>query len=642
MNSFQKYIILLAIILFPSYGSSSSIRVKLDSILNIARTTNNDSLSVACYSKVGRRIKHFTYTEAKGIIKEGILKSESSGIKSEAAFWLRFADISIEFQNYTSDSCIQLIHKIYPLVNQLNYKVNLTTVRHLGNLHKDMLRFDSAIYYYDIGIKIAQKNSDTLQLVNLNSLIAIAYMEGGNIDIGLEKVTEIEKNYQNPSKSPYYQRAVVLINNAAGNYQKTIDFFYKFKNNHTDTIMALRYATVTYSYPEALYQQGKIAAALKAASLYMPIHRASNRKFSTRFHLTTMGKCYLSLGNYQKALDAINEAYQNLYATETTVTLATLAKAKCEAFIGLDLKDSAQEYLKKYVALEKQEALNRAKIKYQQTLVAYQTKEIENKVELMAKKAEVDKNKFYYFLLIGVLLLIGICIALFAYFRRKQEKTKRALIEAELTSIRSQMNPHFMFNALNSIKSYIIKEEPRKAAEYLSRFAQLIRRILDLSSKKRISLKEELETLDLYVAMEKVRFQNKFEYRIQSRIDVSPHETLVPPLFLQPFLENAIKNGLSPLSDKKGLLELIITQVDDKIEFKLRDNGISQQGKGDSKKSKGVNLSLHRIKVWNNDSDIKNHLEITELAPNDTDNLSGTEVKIELQIKSKVILSNSY
>jgi len=255
----------------------------------------------------------------------------------------------------------------------------------------------------------------------------------------------------------------------------------------------------------------------------------------------------------------------------------------------------------------------------------------------MAKKTELDKSQFNYLLLVSALLLLGVSMGIFAFFKRKQEKTKTALVEAELTSIRSQMNPHFMFNALNSIKSYIIKEEPKLAAEYLSRFASLIRRILDLSSQKRISLKEELEMLDLYVAMEQLRFQNKFDYRVQSRINVASHDTMVPPLFIQPFIENAIKHGLSPLSGRKGLLELIIEQNGNNLIFIVRDNGIGRQIRSSEHNSKGVSLSLQRMQLWNDKSNIKRHLEIIDLENGDDESsAAGTEVRIELVIKSKL------
>ena len=110
--------------------------------------------------------------------------------------------------------------------------------------------------------------------------------------------------------------------------------------------------------------------------------------------------------------------------------------------------------------------------------------------------------------------------------------------ELKLTSLLSQMNPHFIFNALNSIKLYIINNEPKNAAHYLNKFSKLIRRILEASTTKETTLQEELETMDLYMTLENIRFNNEIDFQI--KVDENLNLIKVPPLVLQPFLENAI------------------------------------------------------------------------------------------------------
>lgn len=121
------------------------------------------------------------------------------------------------------------------------------------------------------------------------------------------------------------------------------------------------------------------------------------------------------------------------------------------------------------------------------------------------------------------------------------------------------MNPHFLFNSLNSINSYILQNKDEEASYYLTAFSKLMRKILDNSRKENISLKEELETTKLYLDLEAVRMEYKFDYRIQTK-DVDTEEIQIPPLILQPFLENAIWHGINH-KDTKGLIDIIISKI---------------------------------------------------------------------------------
>jgi len=605
-------------------------------MINVARNSQVDSIVMYNYGYVARRLRHLELDTIKTILKEGLDYARTHNIEDENTFKLRYADITTDFQIAKPDSIIKKIHAVLPFSHKLPLTYKIRAYRHLGNYHNSKSRFDSAIYYYDLGFKTAKKSNNTLDEIQLQSLLALTYHQGGNSDIGLKMIDAINSEYTKATSSFHFRRAYSIINLSLGNYQKCIDYFIKLNRIHGDTTMIHSFPSVTSNYTEALFRNGEIEKSLKEAQKFYKIQSKGVSKVSAYKYLFTISKCYMALAKPKDAIATMEKAKQNIPAPNTIDQLGVYSKIKCEAYIALGIKDSARYYLEKYVEIEKNEAIRRAKVKYQQTLVAYQTKEMENKVELLAKKSQLDNNKFNSFLLIGALLLFGISTGIYAYFKRRQEKTKRALVEAELTSIRSQMNPHFMFNALNSIKSYIIKEEPRLAAEYLSRFANLIRKILDLSSQKKITLKEELATLDLYVAMEQLRFKNKFDYRVSSNIQVTSYNTVVPPLFLQPFVENAIKHGLSPLFNRTGLLELIIEQKENNLEFIIRDNGIGRQDKESEHKSKGVILSFQRLELWNDGSNIKQPLEIVDLE-NDDDESSpaGTEVRIRILIKSK-------
>ncbi|MGS0525604.1 sensor histidine kinase [Zobellia nedashkovskayae] len=123
---------------------------------------------------------------------------------------------------------------------------------------------------------------------------------------------------------------------------------------------------------------------------------------------------------------------------------------------------------------------------------------------------------------------------------------KKKVLTLEQSMLRSQMNPHFLFNSLNSIKLYIINNEQKNAVHYLNKFSKLVRKILESSSMREIPLAEELETVDLYMNIENIRFSNEIDFKIRVDKNIDTHTVKIPSLILQPFLENAIWHGLSP------------------------------------------------------------------------------------------------
>lgn len=163
---------------------------------------------------------------------------------------------------------------------------------------------------------------------------------------------------------------------------------------------------------------------------------------------------------------------------------------------------------------------------------------------------------------------------------RREEQLKldfeRRLSKVEMGALRSQMNPHFIFNCLNSIDYYILKNETEKASDYLNRFSRLIRLILQNSRKNQVNLKDELEALRLYIEMETLRFQGQFVYTIQIKNGLIPVDHEIPPMLLQPYVENAIWHGLLH-SDKPGRIDIILALKGHNLICIIQDNGVGRQ-----------------------------------------------------------------
>jgi len=220
-------------------------------------------------------------------------------------------------------------------------------------------------------------------------------------------------------------------------------------------------------------------------------------------------------------------------------------------------------------------------------------------------------------------------------------QNKQKATESRLQSLRLQMNPHFLFNALNSIQQMILANEEMVATRYLSRFSKLLRSILIHSDKEMISLKEELDILKLYVELESVRFKEAFSYQIDCDEDIDVDEVKIPTLLIQPFVENAIWHGLM---HKEGMRNLKISFADqgDVIQCIVEDNGIGRQkakemkiSTGSDKKhtSKGIEVSMERLKTMKKNGGPPGTMHIHDLV-DAQGNPTGTRIEINLPIQN--------
>ena len=222
--------------------------------------------------------------------------------------------------------------------------------------------------------------------------------------------------------------------------------------------------------------------------------------------------------------------------------------------------------------------------------------------ENLLVKTRLAKNQLA--LLFGLLALILIVVAFTVYDRHKRLKQEKKILTLEQDMLRIQMNPHFIFNSLNSIKHYIINSEKENAVYYLNKFSKLIRKILVASKEKDIPLSDELETMELYMNIENIRFSNEIDFQISIDKDINANNIKVPSLILQPFLENALWHGLSSKEkDKKITIE--VNKSDKKhVIISITDNGVGRKiseeiNKQKTLKRKSVGIALTRDRLEN-------------------------------------------
>jgi len=280
----------------------------------------------------------------------------------------------------------------------------------------------------------------------------------------------------------------------------------------------------------------------------------------------------------------------------------------------ISLNDSvlSRGVYKRLVELEKNYELD----KKQRELVLIEKENEVNKLNLSYKAAQ---NSFLIYGLIFTSILTAIAIYFYINKQRLSEmlkkqfeeiKHQKELIETinkglQEKALRSQMNPHFVFNALNSIQFLIMKNDTTEAFHYLSKFSTLLRKVLDYSDKPRIDVREEVEMLELYLQLESLRFGNGLKYKIEPDENLM-EEHVIPPMMIQPFVENAIVHGLLHKEGERNL-SIKFSREEKKIVCSITDNGIGREAalkikskKDQVYKSWGVQLTEQRIAVQNN------------------------------------------
>lgn len=238
-----------------------------------------------------------------------------------------------------------------------------------------------------------------------------------------------------------------------------------------------------------------------------------------------------------------------------------------------------------------------------------------------------------------ILCVSAIIILLALLLMRKRIQTiryeaglKQKIAETEMMALRAQMNPHFIFNCINSIDSLIQDNDKYHATIYLNKFAKLIRCILDSSKQNTVPLANDMEALKLYIEMEQFRNENKFTAAIKADPGLLHEDIKVPPLIIQPYVENAILHGLRSRKDNKGELSISLDRQNGHIRYIIEDNGVGrmqmQNGHPTDKVSHGMQMSSDRVRLFNQEEHAS--VEITDLVSDGSP--TGTRVQVLLKV----------
>lgn len=446
----------------------------------------------------------------------------------------------------------------------------------LGDVYLEQNKTNQATQSFKQGLKVAEDNKIKPKITDLNSKLGDAYSESG---------------YKNEAES-YFTNSINLAskeNKAKALEQKIKIADFQNTNRAFDKEIQLRKEII------------KDIDAIEKDSVITNESALTKQKQNYK-----IGNAYFLKNNLDEAIPYLEESIEEADKKEDLIVKKDAIKKLADVFVASGNFEKAKEAFNAYTEavdqlyIKKEQEISQA-ARISKSIAEKQNRilSLENDRQLTLSQMQLsdEKNKrqqlIIYSLIGGLFLLVVLAYLMYKYI--KQQKLANNLLA--LKSLRSQMNPHFIFNALNSVNSFIATNDERTANKYLSDFSKLMRAVLENSEEDFIPLEKEIQLIELYTKLEHFRFKDKFDYKIsvEETIDIEAYK--IPPMLLQPYIENAVWHGLRYKEDK-GILDIKITKKrKDEIEITIADNGI---GRKKSKALKTENQKKHNSKGLGN------------------------------------------
>lgn len=616
-----------------------SLKQRVDSVLGIKPIT---------YKQIDKILKPFQRDSVK--VKSIIQKFSSTNYFNGLAYeYIKLGNIYRKYSKY--NLAIETHQKALDASKKAkNSEFEIFSLNMLGVDYRRKNIYTSAIDYNKKALEIAEKiktpNSGVLRSMEVSyNSIGNIYMLLNQYNLAensFKKAIEIALKSGNKWSLSINNENIAKVKEAQLNIDEAINYTKKALdidegiNNHYGRM-------ICYNRLGRLYiKKGEYKIAKEYLEEAVPIAKSVKNNYYISLINNNLGWVNTKTNNFSKAKNYFNKsvelAEKRNYKTALTEIYSNLSEYN--SLTG-NYKE-ALEFQKKKDAIYK-ELNNQKTAKYVNDLIAkYDSERKNNQIQKLAKQNEITELKLVRnrnVLIVSIVLLSFLAAILYFWYRQRLLKKEKKIITLEQDVLRSQMNPHFIFNALNSIKQYIISDEQKNAVHYLNKFSKLMRKILENSAIKEVTLAQELETINLYMTIENIRFSNEIDFNISVEQSINLDKIKVPPLVLQPFLENALWHGLS---SKKGTkkIDLTIHQTDaNYIQIDVEDNGIGRKEsakiksqKSLNRKSIGIELTKERLRNFVKDCQNSFSLLYKDLK-DEKDNALGTKVLLLIPLK---------
>ncbi len=503
--------------------------------------------------------------------------------------------------------------------NTKNLSKHADIANYLAILYADMSDYEKSIETYKEGLESAELINDYNTMAKISMNLASTYSFAGNYSNAIEYALQslkLKETHNITERICYHYITMGNIFRENKNIPKWKEYVNKaYQMKDIEGCASFSDIAKIYNSLGGIAHEENISE--KALLYYDTLLTLSkkegyNQGISTA--LTNMSQIHLQLGNYQKALELINQS--KTYSENDSYELLFNNNLKAEILKKTGKFKTALELVKKNIqtkdiefhSTEKIKSLellyelnyllgnyreafrwndtlrnNERRMRYQEERktieemeLKYETEKKETKINLLKANNKIQAQKMQIGYAIIIILVVIIFLILYIhYIKREQARLIKTDLQQKI--LRTQMKPHFIFNALGSIQSFMLNNEPSKASAYLSQLASLMRSTLEYSDSDTISIEKETQMLRNYIELEQMRKPGKFNYSLQIFEIDDPDFVFIPPMLIQPFVENAIKHGFSNIT-YTGNLDIQIKGIKEQwIEFIIEDNGIGYQ-----------------------------------------------------------------
>ncbi|RXJ52589.1 tetratricopeptide repeat-containing sensor histidine kinase [Gelidibacter gilvus] len=615
--------------------------------------------------------------------------------KVESTWPKDYSEIHSLFSKFTRDSLI-MKRLAVKASDAHSLEVESYAMNKLGEIYRNKSLYDAALKSHQKAEELAKiANNIELEVISLN-MMGVVYRRMDFIKPALDyhkKALDIAKSIKNPSEE--LMLSIAVSQNSMGNiyltlkqYDLAIDQFEKslvIENQLGNKLgLAINYHNLGYA-DEA---KGLLDLALKNYERSLNYNEQIDSEVGRVICYNSIGQIYIKQKKYKEAKAIIERglekaiklgdqyyisyAYINLGWVQQELQMDELAEINLKKGLEVSgtygLKTStvdaykhlselyrkkkdykaSLEHFEKAVELEKTIFTERNMQYVSDIIIQYENEAKTNQIIQLANENELVRSKLqrnqtiFWAAILTLAIVAGIMIAI---NRNRQLSHEKQILTLEQDMLRSQMNPHFIFNSLNSIKLYIINNEKENAVYYLNKFSKFIRKILIASTEKEISLEDELDTMQLYMNIENIRFSNEINFTIEVEPGINISVIKVPSLILQPFLENALWHGLSSKKEDKQIQLRVYKENNDFINISITDNGIGRKASeiindGRVMKSKSVGLAITKARLANFSKRFTNDykMDIEDLYDAKERPL-GTRVVVHIPIRSNKLKS---
>ncbi|WP_461632445.1 tetratricopeptide repeat-containing sensor histidine kinase [Labilibaculum euxinus] len=564
-----------------------------------------------------------------------------------------------------------------------NSNILASVYKSLGGTYLLQGIFDSSEYYYREAIAQYKIIGDSLNIGKITGNIGIIYRRTRKYNEALKqyfKALTIYKsvNYKEGTASTYFNIGGVY--QTLGDFDRALDF-YKYAQQIYEKLGNSKRLINIFINMGSLYSELENhdqALSYRLRALHLNEETGNTQLKSTI--LMNIGESYQAIGQAKKALDYYDLCEKLRIQLNDQWGLSKVFLLKATTYDEIDENKKAEEYYQKSIQLSKEnnlsddllesyfyysrflekrnqpkEAINYLK-KYHsindslinvfqnkavnELTAKYESEQKEKELELLTQKSQIQnleigkKNSWIIILIIAMIL--G-AVAIMVSLRINRLRADHKILNLRQKVLLTQMNPHFLFNSLTAIQSFILDKKNEEANNYLSRLASLVRGILENSREEFVPLRTELNTLKDYIGLQKLRFENEINYSFEIDQNIDQDQVLVPPMLAQPFVENALIHGmLRNNPHAKIQVKVFLGKNMDSVQFQIKDNGI---GINEAKKSRintnhksiATSIALDRVKIYNFKSAKKMNFEIADLKNNDP-NQSGTQVTYSIPL----------